>query len=178
MSTVVRDKPGQCPKPSNSFGICKFDPENNCLDDSACEADLKCCSEQCNRVCKKPFVEDITIPQKPVEKPGQCPPASGSFGICSFDKSKNCLGDDACEGDLKCCSEQCGRICKKPIQVVPVPETPRVVKPGKCPASTGSFSICTIGASENQCTEDHECEDNMKCCIAGCGRFCSIPALS
>jgi len=45
----------------------------------------------------------------------QCPKSSGSFGICSYDESKNCLGDEQCQNGQMCCSEGCNKVCKEPV---------------------------------------------------------------
>jgi len=44
------EKPGDCPA-NDSFGVCVFDPEKNCLSDSVCPGSQKCCPNGCNRAC-------------------------------------------------------------------------------------------------------------------------------
>ena len=47
------------------------------------------------------------------DKPGYCPEPSGAVGICVV-TSLTCSNDADCRGDLKCCSNGCGRTCQKP----------------------------------------------------------------
>jgi len=44
----------RCPRPSQQFGICVFDPNRNCLRDRQCPRFQICCPDGCNRVCRFP----------------------------------------------------------------------------------------------------------------------------
>ncbi|XP_064610035.1 WAP four-disulfide core domain protein 3-like [Liolophura sinensis] len=108
ISVFAMDRMGVCPQSSGLAGICIFDPNVNCLEDSECAAGEKCCSEGCNKVCKRALgVQDHA---------GACPAPSGLVGICVFIPGYNCLSDSECRADQKCCSEGCGRVCKTAIR--------------------------------------------------------------
>jgi len=48
---------------------------------------------------------------------GICPVPSTLQGDCTFLAGVNCLNDQACHGDQKCCREGCNKVCKDPIQI-------------------------------------------------------------
>ncbi|CAI9162598.1 unnamed protein product [Rangifer tarandus platyrhynchus] len=51
-------------------------------------------------------------PIKGKQRPGFCPEVpKDSPGICL----NGCSGDDSCPKGMKCCSNGCGYICKKPV---------------------------------------------------------------
>ncbi|XP_055955780.1 WAP four-disulfide core domain protein 3-like [Patella vulgata] len=108
---AVTQNEGQCPPSSGMAGICVFRPGYNCLADSECQSDHKCCSEGCGRVCKLAMTKQEAAPVVK-EKEGQCPPPSGMVGFCVFRPGYNCLSDSECQSGHKCCSEGCGRVCK------------------------------------------------------------------
>ncbi|KAL5019913.1 hypothetical protein ScPMuIL_002805 [Solemya velum] len=54
---------------------------------------------------------------KPRDHLGFCPPSSGLAGICVFDPDRNCIYDSECASDYKCCSEGCGKICKRALGI-------------------------------------------------------------
>ncbi|XP_021045158.1 WAP four-disulfide core domain protein 18-like, partial [Mus pahari] len=46
------------------------------------------------------------------EKPGACPKNSPeNVGTC-IDR---CSGDRSCPGNMKCCSNGCGHVCRRPV---------------------------------------------------------------
>uniref|UniRef100_G1Q966 WAP domain-containing protein n=1 Tax=Myotis lucifugus TaxID=59463 RepID=G1Q966_MYOLU len=46
------------------------------------------------------------------EKPGFCPRLpKDAIGLCV----EKCLGDDSCPGEMKCCGNGCGHVCKRAI---------------------------------------------------------------
>ncbi|XP_076455322.1 antileukoproteinase-like [Babylonia areolata] len=94
-------------------------------------------------------------------KPGACPKPSGMAGICVFDPNVNCLYDSECDGDKKCCSEGCGKVCKDPVQLAHA---------GECPAPTSEIGICVL--LPNSCSTDGDCASTEKCCSEGCNRIC------
>ncbi|XP_053545555.1 WAP four-disulfide core domain protein 3-like isoform X2 [Bombina bombina] len=146
-------KAGSCPplKPG-SAGICV----NRCDQDSDCQGNLKCCSNGCGKTCEAPN----SIPQE--TKAGSCPPIKhGSAGICV----NMCDQDSKCEGNLKCCSNGCGKTCQAPNSI------PKETKAGTCPpVKPGSAGLCV-----NSCDQDSNCEGNLKCCSNGCGTTCQAP---
>ncbi|XP_014393258.1 PREDICTED: WAP four-disulfide core domain protein 18-like [Myotis brandtii] len=47
-------------------------------------------------------------------KPGLCPKLpKDAIGLCV----EKCSGDDSCPGEMKCCSNGCGHVCKRAIRV-------------------------------------------------------------
>ncbi|XP_076399155.1 WAP four-disulfide core domain protein 18-like [Peromyscus maniculatus bairdii] len=47
-----------------------------------------------------------------LQKPGACPVLPpNTFGTCD----ERCTGDDSCSGEMKCCSNGCGHVCKPPV---------------------------------------------------------------
>ena len=96
-------KPGFCPSPNEVGQLCAF----TCSSDSNCANDLKCCTNICGGTqCVKPqsTVQKLT-------KPGSCPSSIGLIGICL----QGCMDDSSCSGNLKCCSNGCGRTCQVPV---------------------------------------------------------------
>ncbi|XP_008052919.1 WAP four-disulfide core domain protein 2 [Carlito syrichta] len=90
-------------------GVCpEIQPEQNCtqecLSDSDCPDNLKCCRAGCVSLCSLPN-----------EKQGSCPRVDISFpqlGIC-WDQ---CKVDSECPGLKKCCRNGCGNVsCVTPI---------------------------------------------------------------
>jgi len=45
------------------------------------------------------------------EKPGRCPVVEG-VGTCV----EECEGDESCDDDMKCCSNNCGHVCMDPVE--------------------------------------------------------------
>ncbi|XP_077861467.1 uncharacterized protein LOC102803789 [Saccoglossus kowalevskii] len=79
-------------------------------------------------------------------------------GICT----QECNGDEHCDGDKKCCSNGCGRVC---VDAEPL------IKPGHCPAVQQG----KIGACVQYCSTDESCAAFQKCCSNGCGTICINP---
>lgn len=162
---VPTTKPGQCPAaPDNLTGVvCK--PHNECEIDADCDSNLKCCSNGCRLTC-----------QKPVE----CPPVrceiSCQYGF-AWDEN-NC---PVC----KCYHNPCaatlcpvGTVCE-PVMVncLVAPCIPPSIgtcvptKPGQCPqVNRDTHGICV-----EQCSNDGDCNDDLKCCSNGCGHTCQKP---
>uniref|UniRef100_A0A3B4ASW7 WAP domain-containing protein n=1 Tax=Periophthalmus magnuspinnatus TaxID=409849 RepID=A0A3B4ASW7_9GOBI len=59
-------------------------------------------------------METISGRSPPENKPGVCPSTKSDtqFGICVID----CTSDCQCEGNLKCCSNGCGKTCQEPVK--------------------------------------------------------------
>ncbi|XP_038181301.1 WAP four-disulfide core domain protein 18-like [Arvicola amphibius] len=47
-----------------------------------------------------------------LQKPGACPKVPPNTGGACVEK---CSGDDSCPGNMKCCSNGCGHVCKPPV---------------------------------------------------------------
>ncbi|XP_070554198.1 balbiani ring protein 3-like isoform X2 [Ptychodera flava] len=149
-------KPGSCPRPNpRDVSICI----RTCRSDSDCLGNLKCCENDCGSVC--------VIPAGIINKPGQCPifPTSrGHDGICE----EECNGDEDCPLWQKCCSNGCGRSCFSPSR----PRS-RIGKEKRkqCPTVSGG----EIGACQEVCSSDSDCEGDDICCSNGCGHVCVPP---
>ncbi|XP_035304030.1 WAP four-disulfide core domain protein 18-like [Cricetulus griseus] len=49
---------------------------------------------------------------KGLQKSGACPKLPpDTFGTCV----ERCSGDGSCPGEMKCCSNGCGHVCKSPV---------------------------------------------------------------
>ncbi|KAK7865258.1 hypothetical protein R5R35_012377 [Gryllus longicercus] len=54
----------------------------------------------------------LVIGPTEAHKPGRCPPVlPGQVGVCA----EFCTGDNTCSGNMKCCSNGCGRSCQRPV---------------------------------------------------------------
>jgi hypothetical protein len=102
-------------------------------------------------------------------KEGQCPVLQTTTTACIFMRTyAECYGDSECPGNQKCCSGFCGYASTKCVD----PVFPVTVKPGKCREYSVYFNVNI----PNQCTDDSDCKDNMKCCKTLCGaKMCTIP---
>ncbi|XP_053549383.1 antileukoproteinase-like [Bombina bombina] len=192
---ISNGKPGLCPKERN---VIRFEPWRcieYCKDDSQCEGNKKCCSDNCNKFCKPPAQE----------RPGVCP---NNQPITYTPCTDNCTSDSECATGSKCCFQNCGRTClptannktgfcfqEKPLTCYikerhlcdtdsscsadekccnvlcrtecrkPLPE-----KPGKCPSMVPT---CPEGGAQNAiCESDYNCPPDTKCCAASCGKRC------
>ncbi|CAL8118308.1 unnamed protein product [Orchesella dallaii] len=129
LCTVSAQKaPRGCPSNKATFGICTFDPNVNCLQDSQCQGGQLCCPDGCNRICKDPEPETAGESHPPPASLEviHCPPATGgSFGICSFDENVNCLGDEQCKNGQMCCADGCNKVCKEPVRFQPIKPQPK-----------------------------------------------------
>ncbi|XP_022088704.1 neurogenic locus notch homolog protein 1-like isoform X2 [Acanthaster planci] len=149
-----RVKQGRCPRVEFSevvVGICL----NECMDDTDCEGNKKCCMNACGgRVCRDPEMD------MEGGKPGTCPmPPMDSFGICV----DSCMSDDDCEGRAKCCSNGCGHTCVDPEE-----------QPGECPARPDHMML--LASPQHACSNDSDCSGHRsKCCAYGCGQICVEP---
>ncbi|XP_037057075.1 WAP four-disulfide core domain protein 18-like [Peromyscus leucopus] len=47
-----------------------------------------------------------------LQKPGACPLLTPNTGGTCHER---CTGDDSCSGEMKCCSDGCGHVCKPPV---------------------------------------------------------------
>ncbi|XP_063819677.1 WAP four-disulfide core domain protein 3 [Pseudophryne corroboree] len=63
---------------------------------------------------------------------------------------------------MKCCLDNCQKMCKPPAQE----------RPGACPVFTAHAGKCS-----DNCTSDSECPGHAKCCFKTCGKTC-VPTLT
>ncbi|XP_067904557.1 WAP four-disulfide core domain protein 3 [Heterodontus francisci] len=90
------------------------------------------------------------------DKPGKCPQKPYGIAVCT----EYCKDDRDCTGDMKCCSNGCGHVCRSPQKV-------SSDKPGKCPQKPRR-----VGSCGEHCTDDSDCKGKKKCCSNGCGHIC------
>ncbi|KHJ47129.1 WAP-type 'four-disulfide core [Trichuris suis] len=100
-----KPKPGDCPQvylhPS------KWGSNHQCLGDSQCSGNMKCCPHERGRMCRRP-------PGFPAEsKPGKCRIVACSSPLA---RVKSCYSDRSCAGNLKCCpTTSGGAVCRTPV---------------------------------------------------------------
>ncbi|CAL1605921.1 unnamed protein product [Knipowitschia caucasica] len=106
-------------------------------------------------------------PSVPLVKDGVCPKPTLVMDPSVVRCLIECTSDWECPEDKKCCENACGHIgiCVTPKKVFAVP------KKGFCPTPEG-FGICV-----EQCSTDHDCEKNLKCCSNNCGKTCVEPLM-
>ncbi|KAM4691835.1 uncharacterized protein WCC33_016630 [Rhinophrynus dorsalis] len=90
-------------------------------------------------------------------KPGVCPPERYYNSSYPEKCAELCTDDSDCEGDKKCCPDNCYKVCKTPAQT----------RPGCCPIVQYSGTRC-----DDECSSDSECPGESKCCMGSCGMFC------
>ncbi|CAN9515569.1 unnamed protein product [Ophioblennius macclurei] len=88
-------------------------------------------------------------------KPAHCPRR-----LNVVPSRKGCTCDEDCPGEHKCCVFDCGAVCVPPV----------LIKPGRCPRTTGVFGHCA-----EFCSDDSDCPNDQKCCSNGCGHQCTTP---
>ncbi|MEE6511260.1 hypothetical protein FKM82_017724, partial [Ascaphus truei] len=158
----VLEKPGTCP-PEVVLPECaysRFAPQ--CLNDSACDGELKCCHSRCTLRCVQPLKEPEVI--QDIEKPGTCPPEVYD-PECKFSKfPPQCENDSTCDGELKCCHSRCTFRCVKPLQV----------KLGSCPPT---LAKCKTPLPLPRCKSDSQCPGKKKCCTPFCTQQCTDPIM-
>ncbi|XP_027703773.1 WAP four-disulfide core domain protein 12-like isoform X3 [Vombatus ursinus] len=98
--------------------------------------------------------------KKGTKKAGSCP--DDPFR-CIRGEPSECVGDEQCPQNQKCCYYHCGFKCVHPK------ETNNKAKAGQCPPKT---NLCL---TPNQCEDDGHCLGNMKCCEGMCGKVCTVP---
>ncbi|XP_007530928.1 WAP four-disulfide core domain protein 5 isoform X1 [Erinaceus europaeus] len=94
-----KEKSGSCPPDD---GPCLSVPDQ-CLNDSQCPTNRKCCSKACFRQC---------IPKISV-RVGSCPKDRLQ---CHSPVQHLCNKDSDCKGSKKCCLTACGRDCRNPAR--------------------------------------------------------------
>ncbi|XP_069461531.1 multiple epidermal growth factor-like domains protein 10 isoform X2 [Ambystoma mexicanum] len=155
----VKLKPGMCPEDPRG---CHMIEDDECYGDNHCPGDQKCCVFHCGLKCKNTTTAAAVKP-----KPGMCPEDPRG---CHLLEKDECYGDNHCPGDQKCCVFHCGLKCKNVMKAAAAPE-----KSGSCPLPP-MFPVCIFPAPPwNQCATDQECQDDQKCCDAGCSPQCRKP---
>ncbi|XP_006815411.2 uncharacterized protein LOC102809083, partial [Saccoglossus kowalevskii] len=124
--SIIHDvqKPGTCP--FFPYGLRGAHCGDQCITDSDCPSNEKCCSTHCGHICSTP-IEAF--------KPGTCPAITG-IGTCQ----EECSGDADCNGDNKCCSNGCGHVCAQPVPKVP---------------SEPEYEMCWTGSVCGGCNPDY-----------------------
>lgn len=145
---------------------------------------------------------DFGITATPIpDKAGVCPAPDNIRCL----RVKNCVNDNSCLGEQKCCRNRCGGFmcvapeqsrltcatvkCSAGYQCVmrfpasciyrkPCYEEPECVlikKEGRCPEVVGMIS--KRPGCQRQCVKDPDCPNDQKCCLAasGCGTSCQDP---
>uniref|UniRef100_A0A8B9RV26 WAP domain-containing protein n=1 Tax=Accipiter nisus TaxID=211598 RepID=A0A8B9RV26_9AVES len=166
----LSDKPGECPKVKPRQTL------DQCLDDSVCRREEKCCDTGCGWEC-------LAVPRgKSQDKAGslcveeceadsQCPQGQrctstgcgrvcmdvpggeSQVGACPIPREAGtcldlCSFDEECPWGHKCCSNGCGHVCT---------DSPRG-REGACPIPRGR------GMCLDLCSLDEECPWGHKCC--------------
>ncbi|XP_036605807.1 WAP four-disulfide core domain protein 5-like [Trichosurus vulpecula] len=85
--------------------------------------------------------------------------------LCIQEEPRECLRDEQCSNNQKCCYYRCGFKCVSPVGT----NDTAPVKAGQCPPKT---DLCL---TPNQCEDDGHCQDTMKCCEGMCGKVCTAP---
>ncbi|OCT62806.1 whey acidic protein-like [Xenopus laevis] len=105
------------------------------------------------------LAESLVV-KRPPQKQGTCPPQRNKLAGSPFRCASLCTNDYKCDGDKKCCLDNCHKICKPPAKE----------RQGVCPTLTVTSrnSSCY-----DFCTSDSECSEGSKCCESACGRTCT-----
>lgn len=166
-------------------GSCPIIPKNNencaqrCLQDEACAADYKCCSNGCGRECLKPVDNSRKRHYKNKQQAGShrrgtCPSNMMTSQPCG----QPCTNDHDCRGDYKCCpTTSCGNECVYPIPPFAVSEPHTSTgwtagpKAGSCPPEEQLANTC-----DKHCSDDEPCPEHLMCCNTNCGMQCVEPA--
>ncbi|XP_078000283.1 uncharacterized protein LOC144452853 isoform X2 [Glandiceps talaboti] len=163
---AMREKPGTCPvvRDGGVFGVCA----DMCTIDQECPGEQKCCSTGCGHECTVVFGGLDLIPaDEPCRReldampdpypPGMMVPTCRDDGY--YDK-KQCHGS---VGQCWCTDKNGNEVSGTRIRGEPACD-----KPGTCPAADpNSFGTCV-----EECSYDHDCPDQHKCCSNGCGHVC------
>lgn len=138
---------------------------------------------------KPPHLVLDAAPRAPFYPPLMvCPNETNILGACD---ASECTTDDDCEGETRCCSNNCyQRMCVEPIALLPACASitsrlsPNVSYIPECEEESGEYlpRQCSGGAGERQCWcvnvlsgvpyTSPEDDPSLKC-----GRMCSIQRL-
>ncbi|XP_067130970.1 uncharacterized protein [Centruroides vittatus] len=109
-------KPGFCSSPSllsvlrSMSQICR----DRCFYDSDCPRNKKCCLSKCGMGCVDPYLAKHDVEPKVGSCPVSSQPLHRMTLACLFAQDE-CLQDDDCSGNYKCCTTECGNQCVEPI---------------------------------------------------------------
>lgn len=92
------------------------------------------------------FSQDIAITR------GGCPSTEGFQTVCLFNPDRNCISQDQCPEEYRCCRYGCGSLCFAVADFLQ--------HPGSCPVQLTSSGIA--------CNQDAVCQPNEKCCNGHC----------
>ncbi|XP_038073674.1 uncharacterized protein LOC119741836 [Patiria miniata] len=182
-------KEGLCPEvvlnSTHSFNV-SFD----CLSDSECSYDHKCCQRPDGAYrCTEPLPNVTstmrTTTANKVVKPGHCPGPRFTFeSRCP--RGQTCSHDGDCYGDMKCCSrssyDQCPSVCRypdsnststkttmRPVSPSFKPSSKPHYRPGTCPSDyekyPGSFEWWDTFPGNYRCDSDDDCAEGELCCM-------------
>ncbi|XP_022255568.1 uncharacterized protein LOC111088812 [Limulus polyphemus] len=142
-------KQGVCPIPSLSsvFQSMVQGCDNNCMVDSDCPGNRKCCITACGFGCIEPFIPS----QNTRPKSGTCPSKVLIDFTCSQPR-RECIVDHDCPASSKCCLTSCGPTCLQP-QALPVEPVNMVVMPPTCSAD-GGFAAAQSQGELSWCVDD------------------------
>ncbi|XP_063281543.1 WAP four-disulfide core domain protein 5-like [Pelobates fuscus] len=143
-----REKPGVCP-PERSYTPFSDIPYDLCANDTECEGDKKCCSDNGYKWCKPPAKE----------RSGECPPAPKSE---IKNRQDYCSSDSECAPGSKCCFSSNGKTC------LPCDKE----KAGKCEKTPMYFCL---KPQRSFCNTDCSCPKEEKCCRKFCHFECQKP---
>lgn len=99
-------KPGSCPY-NNAAAFCGSTPRY-CNSDANCGGSAKCCLHNCSFQCMNPI--GGTSGGTSSSKPGYCPVMTPYQGGCT----NQCVNDQNCYGQQKCCRNNCANVCVNP----------------------------------------------------------------
>ncbi|XP_031757820.1 WAP four-disulfide core domain protein 5 isoform X1 [Xenopus tropicalis] len=119
-----------------------------CKSDRDCSKHQKCCCVKCGWKC----VTTVQVKQ------GRCPPKMANCTTpASHPDTPTCKSDFECPGHQKCC-DQCGNICRDPMEE----------KWGICPTTDNKQLECP----NVRCRANADCPPNQKCCQFGGKQDC------
>ncbi|XP_038073673.1 uncharacterized protein LOC119741835 [Patiria miniata] len=181
-------KEGLCPEvvlnTTHNFNV-SFD----CLSDSECSYDHKCCQRPDGAYrCTEPL-PNVTSTMRTTTankfvKPGHCPGPRFTFGR-RCPGGQTCSNDGDCYGNMKCCSrfsyDECPSVCRYPdsnttmSSMRPVSPSfkpsskPHRDQPGSCPSDYGkyheSYEWYDDVTCKNHCNSTDDCAEGELCCI-------------
>ncbi|XP_048178178.1 uncharacterized protein LOC125334981 [Corvus hawaiiensis] len=177
----AREHPGECPRAEPCW-----DPRrrrgSQCLDDSVCGREEKCCDTGCGWEC-------VAVPRdsgdradgrcvEECQADSQCPRGQrctsigcghvcmdipgGRVGVCPIPREGGtcldlCNFDEECPWGHKCCSNGCGHVCTP----ASLPERDTVAVPWH------GAERCS-----EECEADSQCPWGQRCTRTSCGRVC------
>ncbi|KAK6184841.1 hypothetical protein SNE40_007212 [Patella caerulea] len=169
----ITEKPGICPALLDARGVsCITSTTDECYQDADCPGDDKCCVNPCGKYCAPPSKHFSA------SKPGICPtPFDPHTVFCARNSKDWCSYDVECSGNLKCCSNPCGKYCATPHPPavgLHIPVSTASTSPGACPTAPDPLQIVCSTPITDSCQHDNECREGLKCCSNPCGKYCAF----